>query len=60
MPLEISEIGVRIAVQETSGGFSGTGAPAQAQAALTPAQTAEIVERCVREVLSTLRMLEAR
>jgi hypothetical protein len=59
MPLEISEIGVRIVVQDASGGVSGTGAK-PAPGALDPAHKAEIVELCVREVLRTLQMNEAR
>jgi len=65
MPLEISEVTVRVAVADGSGGPSGpsglndAGADRPA-AALDPAQKAEIVETCVREVLRTLRMIEAR
>ncbi|AWK89881.1 DUF5908 family protein [Azospirillum thermophilum] len=59
MSLEISEIGVRIVVQDVSGGVSGTGAGAP-PGALAPAEKAQIVDLCVREVLRTLQMNEAR
>jgi hypothetical protein len=62
MPLEISEIGVRIAVQDPADGSAvvgGRGGPGQPDG-LSPSQLQDIVNQCVRDVLRTLRMLEAR
>lgn len=63
MALEISEIGVRIAVgeipsQPAAGGRGGSGG--REVEALSPARVEEIVQACVRDVLRTLRMLEDR
>ena len=65
MTLEISEIGVRMAVGEPSGasagragGDSGNG-PIRSTPPM-PDQMEEIVSRCVRDVLRTLRMQEER
>ncbi len=62
MPLHIGEIGVRVAVRDPSekpaapaaGGCGGGGQ------ALAAAQQDQIVAECVRLVLQTLRMNEAR
>lgn len=62
MPLHIGEIGVRVAVRDPAekpappdpGGCGGAGAP------LAAAQQDQIVAECVRLVLQTLRMNEAR
>jgi hypothetical protein len=68
MPLEISEIGVRLAVSDPganqassafAGGSAGAGVGAAA-GAITAALREELVNECVRAVLQTLRMLEAR
>ncbi len=63
MALEISEIGVRIAVGETppqpSAGARG-GSGGREVEALSPARVEELVQACVRDVLRTLRMLEER
>ncbi|HYD32311.1 MAG TPA: DUF5908 family protein [Azospirillaceae bacterium] len=67
MPLEISEIGVRLAVGdpcatggrgESAAGIGGgtDGGPQ----GLTPVQMDELVDRCVRKVLRALRAQEAR
>jgi len=62
MPLEISEIGVQLAVRSPNEiptpatHNSSTHGPA----AMTSAQQEEIVAECVRRVLQTLRMQEAR
>jgi hypothetical protein len=60
MPLEISEIGIRMAVGDpaSAGGTPTHGA--SAGAALSTSQMEELVSRCVQEVLRTLRMQEAR
>ncbi len=62
MPLEISEIGVHLAVrdpnekQATASGSNGINEPAK----IMPAQQEEIVNECVRRVLQSLRKLEER
>jgi hypothetical protein len=55
MPLEISEIGVRVAVGEAPALASDPAAEDQ-PAALTEAQLQDIIAACVRDVLRTLRM----
>lgn len=62
MPLEISEIGVRVAVQDVAGGPSDPDGDTgdDRAATLSPGQMSDIVARCVKDVLRTLRMLEAR
>jgi hypothetical protein len=66
MPLEISEIGVHVAVGQGAGpsgasvphtppGLSGGG-----QQGLTPAQHEEIVNACVAQVLKNLRQMQER
>ena len=59
MPLEISEIGVHLAV-----GAAGSAAPAAAGGdddhAPPSVNTEQIVERCVAEVLRVLKQREAR
>jgi hypothetical protein len=65
MPLEISEISVRLTVDRgpAAGGSAAGRPPAPrdpAQETLSAAQVEVIVDRCVREVLRTLRLNEAR
>lgn len=65
MPLEISEIAVRLSVGSPAGGTSapsakgGENAPAQA-AQPSPQQIDDLVRTCVQEVLNALRMIEGR
>jgi hypothetical protein len=64
MPLEISEIGVHVAVgpstpAPTSGGAAGSGGGRGGEA-LTPAQHEQIVSACVQQVMRNLRMLQDR
>lgn len=62
MPLEISEIAVRLSVGSPAGGTSapspkgGENAPAQP----SPQQIDDLVRTCVQEVLNALRMIEGR
>jgi hypothetical protein len=61
--LEISEIGIRLAVAEPSTRAShldGARASRQDGAHLSPQQMEELVNTCVLEVLRTLQMLENR
>lgn len=70
MPLEISEIGVRLAVREGGGQASGRsssecGGEGDDQgemngASLNDTQINDIVSRCVRRVLAVLRATETR
>ncbi len=64
MPLEISEIGVRLSVGDAaSPAETVRAAPASSQDGgerLTQARVEEIVRACVAEVLQTLRTVEAR
>jgi hypothetical protein len=65
MTLEISEIGIRLAVGDPApvrggGHESRFAGAAVAPAVLTPQQVEELVQTCVREVLRTLRMAEER
>lgn len=62
MAFEISEITVRLAVSDPGGSHAaaGDGHHAARPCELTPAQREEIVKECVRAVLQTLRLLEAR
>ena len=63
MPFEISEIDVRLAVRDPRAPQAPAATPghhAGPPAALTPAQREDIVQECVRTVLQTLRMMEAR
>jgi hypothetical protein len=64
MPLEISEIGVRVAVGDPGSPASAEREPNDDQdteaAGMSPAQMTAIVDRCVEVVLRTLRMREAR
>jgi hypothetical protein len=58
MPLEISEIGIRLSVGEPAA--ASPAAPVSDGAAptgLAPHEIDELVRRCVAEVLDTLRML---
>ena len=59
MPLEISEIGVHVAVGE-AGAVAKAKAPAVQGGSITPAQQEEIVAACVKEVLRHLRMRDER
>jgi hypothetical protein len=60
MPLEIDEIGIRMAVG--SGSDSRPAAPAEEATgvALTPAQHEVIVNACTQQVLRTLRTMQER
>jgi hypothetical protein len=62
MPLEISEIGIRLAVGDgashTAAANAGAASPQQAEQ--HDPQVEEIVRQCVRRVLESLRMHEAR
>jgi hypothetical protein len=62
MPLEISEIGVHVAVGQGAGPVGPT--PGQSQdgggAGLTPAQHEAIVNACVQQVLRNLRQEQER
>ena len=64
MPLEISEIGVRLAVAPANPTPAPTESPAAAApadpAALTPAKVDEIVSADVNQVLDELKSREAR
>lgn len=62
MPLEISEIGVHIAIgQAPSPTVTPTPTPgAPAAAPMTPAQVEAITNACVQQVLRTLRLREGR
>ncbi len=65
MPLEISEIGVHVAVgPEPAQAPSEPEEPSEPQASasgvLTPAQHEQIVAACVRQVLRSLRQTEER
>lgn len=61
MPLEISEIGVHVAVgpSETPPA-SAPGADGVGGAALTPAQHEAIVNACVQQVMRNLRQMQER
>lgn len=62
MPLEISEIGVHVAVGPVTGG--GPTPPAEPQGggggAMTPAQHEAIVNACVQQVMRNLRQMQER
>ena len=67
MPLYISEIGIRMAVRDpgdpaddSDGGDGSNGWGGGAPQRLDREEFDAIVEECVRTVLRTLRMLEAR
>jgi hypothetical protein len=63
MPLEISEIGVRLAVGAPAQGSAAPpahGGPDGASVDLTPRQFEDIVRACVQEVLDALRLIEDR
>lgn len=64
MPLEISEIGVHIAIGHapppTPAPASGTSSGAPAAAPMTPAQVEAITNACVQQVLRNLRLREER
>lgn len=61
MPLEISEIGVHVAVgPSVAPGGPPTPEPAAGGGGLTPAQHEAIVSACVAQVLQHLRQIEAR
>ncbi len=63
MSLQISEIGVRLAVCDPSDKHPAANSDPTAIAEgglMTPVQREDIVKECVRVVLQTLRMMEAR
>ncbi|MCW2247938.1 hypothetical protein M2352_003572 [Azospirillum fermentarium] len=68
MPLEISEIGVRMAVGgpaapaagEDGQGRGGNGGCGCEDGGLTPSQMDAVVERCIREVLRALKAGQGR
>ncbi|MBS0473211.1 MAG: hypothetical protein JSR60_19230 [Proteobacteria bacterium] len=64
MTLQISEIGIRLSVSDgatQSAATGGSAIPSNAAGAHQPApQVEEIVQQCVRRVLESLRMHEAR
>ena len=60
MPLEISEIGIRMAVGDTAQRAAAPGADSCNETQLSESQKQDIVERCVRQVLQSLRSSEAR
>ncbi|MDB5470020.1 MAG: hypothetical protein JWR84_1580 [Caulobacter sp.] len=64
MPLEISEIGVHLAVGPATGGPGPTAPPEPrgggGGGAMTPAQHEAIVNACVQQVLENLRQTQDR
>jgi hypothetical protein len=63
MPLEISEIGVHVAVGPsvaTQGPSVPHMPPGGATIALTPAQHQAIVDDCVKQVMANLRQMQER
>lgn len=63
MPLEISEIGVHVAVGPSVAPQGPSAPPAPAGgggAALTPAQHEAIVNTCVQQVMQNLRQMQER
>lgn len=62
MPLEISEIGVHVAVGPgvAPAEPSGPSAPPGSDAALTPAQHDAIVDACVKQVMQNLKQMQER
>jgi hypothetical protein len=61
MPLEISEIGIRLAVGEPAASHIPAAAePGTPMVQLTPQEIDQLVRRCVEDVLATLRLMEAR
>lgn len=62
MPLEISEIGVHVAVGQGTGpaGPAPSHPQGDSSAGLTPAQHEEIVNACVQQVLRNLRQEQER
>ncbi len=63
MPLEISEIGVRMAVGQGPAPSGPVSPPQQDSGggeAMTPAHMEQIVQACVQEVMRSLRMREER
>lgn len=62
MPLEISEIGVHLAIGDAASATSAAVEPGSgsAQEPLSPAVRAAIVKACVDEVLRTLRAIDDR
>ncbi len=59
MPLEISEIGVRVSVDQAAAPPQSTEQSCGATT-LSPAQMQQIIQSCVQDVMRTLRMLELR
>jgi hypothetical protein len=60
MPLEISEIGVRLAVGPGTAPTESQPDDPQAGGALTPAQHEAIVNACVQQVMRTLKQEQER
>lgn len=62
MPLEISEIGIHVAVGPDPGSTINPpmGSGGGAAAAMTPAQHQAIVDACVQQVMQTLRQEQER
>jgi hypothetical protein len=62
MPLEISEIGVHVAVGPSVApqGPSAPHPPSGGGAAMTPAQHEAIVNACVQQVMRNLRQMQER
>jgi hypothetical protein len=61
MPLHISEIGIRLAVGDPAGAAAArVKGGDERRRASDPQERDELVRQCVEEVLSTLRLLEAR
>jgi hypothetical protein len=61
MPLEISEIGIRLSVGEPAAQSPSAPPPdSSAPSGLTPHEIDELVRRCVSEVIDTLRLLSDR
>lgn len=60
MPLMISEIGIRMAVGEPMPEPAEDGTMDHAERALDPRELDALVQRCVQDVLLTLRMQEGR
>ncbi|MFN6251913.1 MAG: DUF5908 family protein [Acetobacteraceae bacterium] len=63
MTLEISEIGVRLAIGDPpapAAPRSGMAVPSGQPVTIPPQQMEALIQACVQEVLRTLRMLEER
>lgn len=60
MPLEISEIGIHIAVGQPAGGGQQPAAQPQQGGGSGAGNQEEVVKQCVEEVLNTLKQREER